>query len=94
MMNPMVRRMNKMSYAIHNDNQQVEKALSLCKGVYQRNVILGIESLSGSTLKGKAKNYSGRYARSRDNLLDRMKKAGVKFEEVCGDHNKRILVIG
>lgn len=73
--------------------QAREIALRYARGGYQRGIIYGSESLSGSTLRGKAKEYSGRYRRSVINLLDRLIRAGLQVSEERGDHNKRILVI-
>ena len=71
-----------------------EQALSLCKGRYQENLIRGIESLSGATLRGKAKRYWSQYRRSRESLLARLTRAGIPWREERGPHGKRILVIG
>ena len=71
-----------------------ERALSLCKGRYQEDVIRGIESLSGATLRGRAKQYGAQYKKSRENLLKRMTEAGIPWREERGKHGKRILVIG
>lgn len=71
-----------------------ERALALCKGRYQENLIRGIESLSGATLRGRAKAYGAHYKRSRENLLARMTAAGIPWREERGPHGKRILVIG
>lgn len=68
-------------------------ALRQCRGVYQRNLIDGVESLSGSTLRGKAASYSGRYRESRDNLLARCRAAGIVVGEERGSKGKRILVL-
>jgi hypothetical protein len=83
-----------MTYTIHNDDESVSRALSLCKGDYQRDLILGIESLSGATLQGKAKQFSGKYKKSRDAILNRMTNAGIPWREITGPRNRRILVIG
>lgn len=81
-------------WTIIKDNNIMEKALSLCKGIYQRNLIYGIENLSGSTLAGKAKYWSSKYRVSRENLLHRLKENDIPVKEIRGDHNKRILVLG
>lgn len=76
-------------------NQSALKAaLKLARGSYQRNLLLGLENLSGSTLKGKARQYSSRYHRSGYNLLRRIKEAGITISEERAEHNRRILVIG
>ena len=71
----------------------LERALTAARGRYQRNLLLGYESLSGSTLRGKAKSYSGRYANSRDALLNRVRVVGVIVSERRADHNRRILLL-
>lgn len=71
----------------------LDKALALARGCYQRNVILGREAISGSTLRGKARRYSTRYYLSRRNLFARLVKAGLVVDEERGEHGKRILVI-
>jgi len=76
------------------DEEALERALALCKGEYQRNLVLGYESLSGSTLRGRASNWNSKYASSRDNLLQRLRESGVPVSERREDHNRRILVIG
>lgn len=81
-------------WTIVKDAPTLRAALSHARGSYQRNLVLGRESLSGSTLRGQAKQYSGRYARSRDNLLVRLQSAGIPISETVGDHNRRILIIG
>lgn len=70
------------------------KALDLCKGQYQENLVRGIEALSGATLKGRAKQFWARYRASRENLLARMSEAGIPWREERDPHGKRILVIG
>jgi len=82
------------TWTIVKDEAAYERALSLAKGSYQQGLLLGYENLSGSTLKGAAKHWGGRYARSRDALLARLKKAGIPVSEQTGDHGKRLLVIG
>lgn len=69
-------------------------ALALAKGEYQRNVLRGVESMSGSTLRGRAASFGDVYARSRANLLARIKAAGLPVAEVRGAHNLRVLVFG
>ena len=83
-----------MSFSETKNNDALEQALALCKGCYQRNFILGFEAMSGSTLKGKARKYSCKYAISRFNLLTRMTNAGISWSEKRGERGKRILVIG
>lgn len=70
-----------------------DQALALAKGSYQQSLVYGHEAWSGSTLRGKAKQYAGSYSRSRDALLQRMSKAGIKhhFEVI---ERRKILVVG
>jgi hypothetical protein len=83
-----------MSYSMILDPAALDSALALCRGDYQANLIRGTESLSGSTLKGAAKRWGGRYLASRRAILLRMTEAGIVWCERKGDHGKRILVIG
>lgn len=77
------------------ENQaDLDRALDLAQGTYQRDLLLGRESLSGSTLKGRARSYGGRYQASRDGLLRRMTEAGIPWSEEKGERGRRILVIG
>ena len=69
-------------------------ALACARGCYQRDLLEGHENLSGSTLKGRARDYGYHYAQSRKNLLARMTTAGVPWREERGARNARILVIG
>lgn len=80
-------------YSEVRSEEALKKALKLAKGGYQINLILGLEALSGATLKGKARNYGRHYAESRKNLMKRLTAAGVAHEKI-GSHGKRILVIG
>lgn len=76
------------------DPAQHEKALTLTRGCYQRNLLLGIESLSGATLRGRAKEYGARYFASRAHLLARLRTAGISVSERRAEHGRRVLVIG
>lgn len=68
-------------------------ALANAKGVYQRNIIRGYESLSGSTLKGKAMLYRSKYKASSNHLLYRLIVAGLRVEIMTGPKGARLLVI-
>lgn len=46
--------------------------LGACRGVYQVSLVGGGETWSGSSLKGRAAAYAGRYAESRRNLAQRI----------------------
>jgi hypothetical protein len=60
-------------YSIPED---IAIAMHACvRGSYQEDLLSGRENWSGSSLKGDAKKYSVRYARSRDSLLERMQDA-------------------
>jgi hypothetical protein len=60
------------------------KAFACAKGCYQRNLLRGIETVGGSTLRGRARNYSGRYKTSAYNLIYRLRQTGVRFTIVTG----------
>lgn len=76
------------------DPAALDKALTLAKGRYQRNILLGAEAWSGSTLTGKARKYGGRYAVSRASLAVALHQAGVPHGFETGKNGKIILVIG
>lgn len=76
------------------DPDTLARALDYARGDYQRNLLRGYESLSGSTLKGKARKWSGAYKRSRDKLLARLREAGIKVAERRAERGRRVLVLG
>ena len=53
-------------------------ALALARGSYQRDIAEGRAALSGSDLKGKARLWGAKYARSRRTFLARAEAAGVE----------------
>jgi len=57
----------------------IAAALSLCRGDYQRALVLGQQRWSGSDLRGKAKDYGIHYMHSRDNLMARCTAAGIPW---------------
>jgi hypothetical protein len=81
-------------YAEIRNPAELEKALQLSNGCYQSAILTGSEALSGATLRGKAKRYGDRYARSAASILARCQSAGLAVRESRGLHNKRIVVIG
>lgn len=46
--------------------------IGAARGSYQRALLTGEETWSGSSLRGKAGRYAGRYARSRSSLVERI----------------------
>ncbi len=69
-------------------------ALALCKGVYQSNLILGREPISGAGFKGKAREFSASYARSRRSIKQAMVYAGIPFNVGTGKSGWMFLVFG
>lgn len=59
-------------------------AFNVAKGDYQLNLLRGVEAWNGSTLKGKARNYSGRYAASRANLRARLEALKISVDIIPG----------
>jgi len=77
------------------DANAQKHALALARGCYQRALLLGEEAWSGSTLKGKAARYSGRYYHSRWSLFDRLRAAGIKIEIIARRPGGRhVIVLG
>lgn len=62
----------------YDEDEEIEKALKLCRGKYQTALVLGHANMSGSDLQGKAANYKARYNASRDALVGRLYGAGVR----------------
>ena len=83
-----------MSWTIEHDQNAMDLAMEQTKGSYQENLVLGFENLSGSTLKGTARSYGGKYAQSRAALLKRLDAAGIPHGEFRGPNGRRELVIG
>jgi len=63
---------------MENEQDSKAAALKLARGTYQRNLVLGRETLGGSTLRGKAKSYMSKYNQSARSLVARLKAAGIK----------------
>lgn len=82
------------SFSIAYSPHALLAAHVLAESAYQSDLLNGRQSLSGSTLKGKAFQYAASYAKSRARLLERMTAAGIEHSEVIGPRGKRILVIG
>jgi len=80
-------------YTVYCSDSDREKALGEAKGAYQRGLLLGTESWTGSTVRGLASEWPDSYEKSRQNLLNRLHKAGLEyaFEQVEGN---RVLVVG
>jgi hypothetical protein len=81
---------------------QQERALSCVRGSYQHGLVRGHEAHSGSTLRGKAKDYGGKYRDSRDNLLCRLWAEGIALSvqrcqgvhRTMGTINRDVIVFG
>jgi len=72
--------------------EATDEALKRCRGEYQRDIVLGRASLSGADLKGKAKDFGGRYAESRKTILGRL--GGLPIIETKLATGKRVLLAG
>jgi len=76
-------------FALVNNPETQRAALKLAKGCYQRDILLGNEAISGSTLRGKAKNYGSRYRRSAEAVIARCQSAGLDVDICIMDHGRR-----
>lgn len=74
----------------HNEGER-HVALQLCRGEYQRGLVLGTHNLSASTATCR---FRGTYRRSALELMKRMREHGLTVAEQRGPRNARILVIG
>lgn len=81
-----------MQTTIINDPEIKERCLALCRGDFQRNLILGNQRYSLADLKGKAKRYSGKYALSRNALINRIKANGFTVDK-CKSKNGLIMLV-
>lgn len=73
-----------------------QKALELAKGSYQKDLINGYETLGGSTLRGKARSYAGRYRESGRNLMNRLQENNIPYHVELGPrggYHSAVLVI-
>lgn len=66
-----------MTYTIYATETARETAAALARGRYQRALLDGDARWSGADLRGRARDYSARYAASRDSLVARMRAAGL-----------------
>jgi hypothetical protein len=82
-----------MSWTRYTNPEVETKAMQLAKGSYQRSLLYGSEAWSGSTLVGRAAQYSASYHRSRSDLLLRLSAAEIPYEFVT-ENRKKILIIG
>lgn len=68
--------------------QTAERAHKCARGSWQRGIIddmlVGGCTNPVAQLRGKAKDYSGRYQESFDNLLDRLQSAGITVHKQLG----------
>ena len=56
------------------------RAMQCARGEYQEGLITGRYSWSGNDLRGRAKNWSGSYWRSRTALIARLREHGLTIE--------------
>lgn len=85
--------MNIGDWSVSLDPSTFARAWKLARGQYQRDILGGMQAVSGSTLLGKAACYRASYKRSRDSLFARMRAAGVPFS-IETRNGRNILVIG
>jgi hypothetical protein len=76
------------------DTALLTKLASCARGCYQRALLAGDEAWSGAGLQGKARSYGRFYQRSRENLVRRIRSAGILVIEERHAHGKRVMVIG
>lgn len=60
-------------------NENFEKALSCCKGKFQRDLVAGRETLGAYSRAGKARDYEYHYQLSISHLLARLQVANVAY---------------
>lgn len=79
---------------IFADSKTQKKALGLTRGRYQRSLIEGRARWSGADLQGTAKSYNGKYATSRENLINRLRKSGIPVLKTNGKNNRIVVIFG
>jgi hypothetical protein len=72
----------------------IDAALSLCRGDYQRAIVLGEQRWSGSDLRGEARNWSSRYKLSRDHVMARCTAASIPWHIDTRAHGLLVLAWG
>jgi len=63
-------------------NKSRQEAFALANDSYQKALVAGEASWSGSSLKGRALEWDPKYAHSRNTFKHRLEKAGVDFQVV------------
>lgn len=63
-------------------------------GSYQQAVLCGAQALSGADLRGKASQYSGRYAALRAALLQWLEARGFECAVAYARHDRKVLLWG
>lgn len=77
-----------------NSNPHYDRALNIAKGSYQTSIVTGRESLSGSTLTGKAASHGGSYKTSRLSLFARLRAENVEHYVLREKTGKLVLCWG
>ena len=80
-------------WAYATDEDQHAAARELTRGCYQLDIADGDEAVSGSTLKGKAQSYAGRYKDSSASFLQRCVDAGIPVSVVRVER-RHVVVFG
>lgn len=63
-------------------HSKIDELLHYARGQWQRDVLAGLARPSGADLRGNAGRYRGRYMRSLDALMERLRSAGYEVELV------------
>lgn len=63
------------------------------RGSYQLAILDGVEAISGSTLRGRARKWSSKYKASAWSLLGRLRNAGFTVEVVKGKFNRHVVSV-
>lgn len=77
---------------IYASDDAHDLALACARGCYQRDLLNGLARWSGADLQGRARKFGGRYAASRESLLERLCGAGlcVRFDVTAGPNGGRV----
>ena len=67
----------RIGYTTYDLEISRSEARKCARGKYQKRLLSGDESWNGSTLRGKALEWAGRYCSSREALLARLREASL-----------------
>src|SRR5260370_6975761 len=77
----------------YGKNVMQDVVFRLARGSYQEGLLGGRASWAGSDLRGRGREYAGRYTKSRHSLARRLEHAGYDLQWERRKHNRLVLVV-